>query len=504
MQGVAVAQDRAERRQAAVDAGADAGVGGLAVLRVRRVHAARAGRQTERAAVRSEDGDLAVLGEVGAERGPEGVGVGGGTLPVEEAGEPAGAGGVLALPVRRRAGGPLGRGVGVAEGDHSGLGDPVHLVGADEDFGDLAAGTGDRGVQGLVEVELRYRDEVLELRDDRREAGVQLAEDGVAVGVLVHEGQHPSEVGAGELAAAEQHPVHGDQVPGPDVDFRRDARLAQHGPQAARGGLQGVGAGRAGGDQVAGAGVFLGMEDREDQVLQLALERLHAEPFGERDEDVAGDARDAGLLLGAHHAEGAHVVQPVGELDGHHADVVAGGDEHLAEGLRLGRRAVVDFLQLRDAVDQIAHLLAELLPHLIERHLGVLDRVVEQGGGQGGGLRAELGEDESHGERVGDVGLAALARLAAVRGLGEHVRLAQHVEVGAGVVAAVHLGDVVDGVGQSAARSGAAERRAPESPQIDAGAAAPAAESGVVRGLCAHAHLRQRRPAVGWRLRAGD
>src|SRR5690606_34514587 len=94
---VAVLQHGAERGQAPVDPGADAGVRVLAVLRVRGVHAAGALGQAERAAVGPEDGDLAVLGEVLAQGGPEGFGVGRGPLPVQQAGQPAGAGGVRAF-----------------------------------------------------------------------------------------------------------------------------------------------------------------------------------------------------------------------------------------------------------------------------------------------------------------------------------------------------------------------------------------------------------------------
>ncbi len=45
--------------------------------------------------------------------------------------------------------------------------------------------------------------------------------------------------------------------------------------------------------------VLLGVQDREDEVLQLGLERLDAEPFGERDQYVPGDLGDARLFLGA-------------------------------------------------------------------------------------------------------------------------------------------------------------------------------------------------------------
>lgn len=203
-----------------------------------------------------------------------------------------------------------------------------------------------------------------------------------------------------------------------------------------------------GGDQGLGALVLLRVQDREDEVLEFRLECLHAEAFGERDEYVPRDLGDPGLLLGPHDAEGAHVVQPVGEFDRHDTDVVPGGDEHLAEGLGLGGGPVVDLLELGDAVDQVTDLVAELLPHLIEGHLGVLDRVVEQRGGQGRRLGAELGEDQGDGEGVGDVRLTALAHLAAVGGLGEDVGLAQDGQVGVGVVRAVRVRHVPDGVGE--------------------------------------------------------
>lgn len=209
---------------------------------------------------------------------------------------------------------------------------------------------------------------------------MQFAEDGVAVGVLGDLDQHPAEVAAaGQRAAAlEPDPVHGDHVPGPHLDLGADAGLAEHPADVLGDGAQRIGQGGVLQDQFGGAEVVLGVEDGEDQVLQFGLQRLDAEAFGERDQHVPGDLGDAGLLLGPHDAEGAHVVQPVGELDRHDADIVAGGDEHLAEGLRLGGGAVVDLLQFGDAVDEEADLLAELLPYLIERHLGVLDGVVEQ------------------------------------------------------------------------------------------------------------------------------
>ena len=56
-----------------------------------------------------------------------------------------------------------------------------------------------------------------------------------------------------------------------------------------------------------------------------------------------------------------------------------------------------------------------------EAEAGVLDRVVEQGGGDGHVVEAEAGQDGRHRQRVGDVGLARVAQLA-LRGPGRPPR----------------------------------------------------------------------------------
>ena len=92
------------------------------------------------------------------------------------------------------------------------------------------------------------------------------------------------------------------------------------------------------------------------EVLELPLELPDAQPLGQRRVDLGGLARDALLLLDGQGTQGAHVVQPVGELDEHHADVFGHGQEHLADVLRLlllvGSGAELG--QLGDAVDEAA------------------------------------------------------------------------------------------------------------------------------------------------------
>jgi hypothetical protein len=70
-------------------------------------------------------------------------------------------------------------------------------------------------------------------------------------------------------------------------------------------------------------------------------------------------------------------VQPVGQLDDQHPDVTGHGHDHLADGLGLGRVAVLDLVELGHPVDQLGDVRAELTAQLSQRVGGVLDRVVQ-------------------------------------------------------------------------------------------------------------------------------
>ena len=95
----------------------------------------------------------------------------------------------------------------------------------------------------------------------------------------------------------------------------------------------------------------IGIELSEGQILELVLEALHADAFGERRIDVHGLARDpAALFLRLDAVQGAHVVQPVGQLDQKHPDVLRHGQDQLAEIL-----GVLGLLGLQLKTGQLGH-----------------------------------------------------------------------------------------------------------------------------------------------------
>ena len=261
-----------------------------------------------------------------------------------------------------------------------------------------------------------------------RQSAVDRAERGVAVGLrAVHHDHDAGQVERDGVAAGDGVLPDRVVVPGPRGDLGVDPAAAQRHlrpwrPRRSRYASQ---PGRSC-TCPSMPGVLLRLQVQQHHVVELALEGLDAEPVAERDQHVLGLAGDPVAGGGGADVERAHVVQPVGQLDDQHPDVLAGRDDHLADRLGLGGLAVERLVELGHPVDQVGHLGAEVLVQRLERVAGVLDGVVQQRGDQGGGVHAELGADLRDRERVGDVRLAALAHLAAVHVLRDRVRPAQH------------------------------------------------------------------------------
>ena len=113
-------------------------------------------------------------------------------------------------------------------------------------------------------------------------------------------------------------------------------------------------------------------------------------------------------------------MKAVADLDEDHPDVLGHGHEHLAQVLHL-LLFLGDILhpgQLGNALHQRGHRRAELFGDLVVGGVGVLDAVVEQGRDDAVHIQPQVGHNVGHGQRVDDIGLAALAQLAVVLGVG--------------------------------------------------------------------------------------
>ena len=80
-----------------------------------------------------------------------------------------------------------------------------------------------------------------------------------------------------------------------------------------------------------------GLEVAEGQILEFAANNAHSQPVRDGRVDIQRLARDALLLVRRQIFERAHVVQPVGQLHQHHANVVDHGQKHLADVFGLAR-----------------------------------------------------------------------------------------------------------------------------------------------------------------------
>ena len=215
----------------------------------------------------------------------------------------------------------------------------MHLGRADLDLYGLAVGSHHRGVQALVEVGLGGGDVVLEAAGKRVPEGVDGTERGVAVPHRLRDHAQGDEVvDVRELAPLAGHLL----IDAPEVlRPARDLVVLEAGGlelvvECLDGSLGVVLALRAGVlDHARHALVLLGLKPEEGEVLELPLDRRDAQAIRERRVDVHGLTRLELAAVGREGRQGTHVVQAVGELDDDDADVLAHGEEHLAEVPRL-------------------------------------------------------------------------------------------------------------------------------------------------------------------------
>jgi len=139
--------------------------------------------------------------------------------------------------------------------------------------------------------------------------------------------------------------------------------------------------------------------------------------------------------------EGAHVVQAVGEFDQDDADVVDHGEKHLADVLGLAGfgGSHVQASDLGDAFDEMRDFRAEALFDPGDRILGVFDGVVEESGGERGGVQANIRENVRDFEQMNQVRVTGAAELAAVALGGDFISASNHPGIFGGAILAKFL-----------------------------------------------------------------
>ena len=304
-------------------------------------------------------------------------------------------------------------------GGHAVLRRLVHLPGADLHLEGDALPAHHGGVQGLVAVGLGGADIVLEPAQHRLEHVVDTAQHVIAGGYVVHD--HPEGVQVEDFiegfALGVHFAVDGIDVLEPPVHPAFHPLLRQP--------LLDVGlhvvhkAGVEGGD-VGQLRLHIVVAHRvqvlQGQVLQLPLQLLHAQAVGDGGVDLHG-LQGLLLLLGVGLVlEGAHIVQPVAQLDEDDPHVLGHGHEHLAQVLHLLvlPGGILHPGELGDALHQVGDLGGEQPGDVVVGGVGVLNAVVEQGRDDGVLVQLQLVDDLRHGDGVDDIGLPAFAQLGPV------------------------------------------------------------------------------------------
>ena len=412
---VAVGELGDQRRDLAVDLAADRVVPDVGMNRIGEIDRRRFGRQCDQLALRREAEHLVVEQfELGVLEELFRIGAFGKQL--DRAPQP----GIRIGLAREQFGGRTTRILVEGMRGDAVFGDLVHLSSTDLQLDALAARPDHGGVDRAIIVLLRGRDVILETAGHHRPGGVHDAERAIA---FLHVADHDAEAeNVGELLEADGFALH----LAPDrvrpllaaIDLRLDAAVGELAGELPLdvGNQVPIALGkRLQPRQHHAVGVRIELAER--QVLQLFPHPVHAHPGGERRIDVERFLRDAPPRLRRHEVEGAHIVQPVRQFDQEDPHVVGDGEQQLAQVFRLGRllRDQVELLELGQAVDQPADIRPEQLIDLGTGDRRVLDRVVQQGRGDGGIVELEVGENCRDFQRMGEIGVARGSLLRAMR-----------------------------------------------------------------------------------------
>ncbi len=243
--------------------------------------------------------------------------------------------------------------------------------------------------------------------------------------------------------------VDAEEVLGPAADLGVDPYLGELLAQDAHALVdEGLARPASVGEHLDELAVGVRLEVLEGEVLELPLDLPHSESMRERGVNLHRLPRDPDLLVRRQEFEGAHVVEPISQLDDHDAHVLGHRHEHLADVLRLlllHRPGAPELGELGDPVNETGDLATESLLDVRDGGVGVLGDVVEKGGGECLSVHLEGRQVVRDLHRVGDVRLAGGPQLPLVSGGGDLVGALDQADVDARPMASRLCDDFLDG-----------------------------------------------------------
>ena len=316
-------------------------------------------------------------------------------------------------------------------GSHPRLSDDVHGFGAQLKFDVHPRWANQRGVQRLVAIGFGNGNMVFEAARHGLVQLVQHPQGGVAIG---GGGQDDAKaVNVGHLGKAQVVALHF------LVEHKRRVFSTGQAGREANAFKRGLDLVVYPLHQVVAAGAGFGnrffqrfipprVQVAKSQVLQLAVGLVQAQTVGNRSKNLQSFRRNTPPLAARHVPHGAHVVRAVGQLDENDAHILGHGQQHFAKGFGLGLFAGVEvqLVQLGQAIDQLGHRLVKLLAQIVFGDATVFHGIVQQGSGQRLRIEFPVGTDARHGNRVGNVRIAAAAPLVAVGLVGKLPSAAHH------------------------------------------------------------------------------
>src|SRR5260221_7655162 len=309
------------------------------------------------------------------------------------------------------------------------LGDAVHLLRADLDFEGLP-GVNHSGMQRLVQIGPRHRDVILEAPGDGPPDVVDDTQRGVTAAVGIRDHSDGQQIVNLVEAALLAHDFAVQRIEALDARLQLRGNAVFH-QLGADGALDLFEKSLVKGSFVAElllqGEVGVRLQVTEGEVFEFALNDGHSQAVSDRGVNIHRLPGDAQLLGWLQKLQRTHVVQTVGQLHHHHADVLHHGQKHLADVFRLARFRGhhVQAADFGDALDELSDLTAKAFLEARNGKLGVFDNVMQQSGRQCGGVHADVGQDVRHFQEMGNIGVARCAELVVVA-FGGYLERASH------------------------------------------------------------------------------